>query len=122
MARVLVAKGPRPEARRVQMKTSWVATMRPSSQDIVFFFSSRRRHTRLQGDWSSDVCSSDLWCREAITDLTPLTGGTVAEPPSKSSAPSDEILLFAALAGDHRAWNKLTERLEIGRASCRERV
>src|SRR5256885_917736 len=24
-----------------------------------FFFSSRRRHTRLQGDWSSDVCSSD---------------------------------------------------------------
>src|SRR5688500_19318559 len=26
----------------------------------AFFFSSRRRHTRLQGDWSSDVCSSDL--------------------------------------------------------------
>src|SRR2546426_5880175 len=28
---------------------------------VFFFFSSRRRHTRLQGDWSSDVCSSDLW-------------------------------------------------------------
>src|SRR2546426_6054415 len=27
---------------------------------LVFFFSSRRRHTRLKGDWSSDVCSSDL--------------------------------------------------------------
>src|SRR6266446_10985013 len=27
---------------------------------VIFFFSSRRRHTRLQGDWSSDVCSSDL--------------------------------------------------------------
>src|SRR5256885_13986733 len=27
---------------------------------MVVFFSSRRRHTRLQGDWSSDVCSSDL--------------------------------------------------------------
>src|SRR5437016_9973407 len=27
---------------------------------IVFFFSSRRRHTRLVSDWSSDVCSSDL--------------------------------------------------------------
>src|SRR5437879_10785646 len=26
----------------------------------VFFFSSRRRHTRYIGDWSSDVCSSDL--------------------------------------------------------------
>src|SRR2546426_2681568 len=30
----------------------------------VFFFSSRRRHTRLQGDWSSDVCSSDLYSFE----------------------------------------------------------
>src|SRR5688500_20357882 len=27
---------------------------------MLFFFASRRRHTRLQGDWSSDVCSSDL--------------------------------------------------------------
>src|SRR5688500_3954106 len=27
---------------------------------FLFFFSSRRRHTSLQGDWSSDVCSSDL--------------------------------------------------------------
>src|SRR5574337_299840 len=30
------------------------------SQFFFFFFSSRRRHTRLSGDWSSDVCSSDL--------------------------------------------------------------
>src|SRR6266487_6738517 len=27
---------------------------------MFFFFSSRRRHTRWTGDWSSDVCSSDL--------------------------------------------------------------
>src|ERR1039457_6777368 len=33
----------------------------------VFFFSSRRRHTRLQGDWSSDVCSSDLLKRSHIS-------------------------------------------------------
>src|SRR5205807_6394093 len=31
---------------------------------VLFFFSSRRRHTRLQGDWSSDVCSSDLTTEE----------------------------------------------------------
>src|SRR5690348_17865495 len=42
---------------------------------IVFFFSSRRRHTRWTGDWSSDVCSSDLWRnvsrREAyLADIT----------------------------------------------------
>src|SRR5207248_4149610 len=30
------------------------------SGEVVFFFSSRRRHTRSYGDWSSDVCSSDL--------------------------------------------------------------
>ena len=29
-------------------------------EDLYFFFSSRRRHTRYIGDWSSDVCSSDL--------------------------------------------------------------
>src|SRR5260370_2071414 len=27
---------------------------------VIFFFSSRRRHTRFKCDWSSDVCSSDL--------------------------------------------------------------
>src|SRR5205807_3287826 len=37
-----------------------------------FFFSSRRRHTRLQGDWSSDVCSSDLASARQMPD----PGGT----------------------------------------------
>src|SRR5688500_18663353 len=44
--------------------------MSVSIRDIVcrclFFFSSRRRHTRLQGDWSSDVCSSDLNAVDAV--------------------------------------------------------
>src|SRR5256885_8707818 len=35
---------------------------------LIFFFSSRRRHTRLQGDWSSDVCSSDL--KQALVTLS----------------------------------------------------
>src|SRR6266487_4979320 len=40
---------------------------------LLFFFSSRRRHTRWTGDWSSDVCSSDLGiCR------LPAIGGTAA--------------------------------------------
>src|SRR4051794_3626243 len=36
---------------------------------FFFFFSSRRRHTRWTGDWSSDVCSSDLarWIKEKST-------------------------------------------------------
>src|SRR5206468_10195116 len=31
-----------------------------AESDNCFFFSSRRRHTRSDRDWSSDVCSSDL--------------------------------------------------------------
>src|SRR6266566_7563403 len=33
---------------------------------LYFFFSSRRRHTSLQGDWSSDVCSSDLEMPDSV--------------------------------------------------------
>src|SRR6266487_4634769 len=32
----------------------------PYKIHVLFFFSSRRRHTSSTGDWSSDVCSSDL--------------------------------------------------------------
>src|SRR2546421_7102796 len=34
---------------------------------IFFFFSSRRRHTRSDRDWSSDVCSSDLYGEMALS-------------------------------------------------------
>src|SRR2546422_2336964 len=40
------------------------------SWSSVFFFSSRRRHTRCSRDWSSDVCSSDLGLRDVIQDTT----------------------------------------------------
>src|SRR5437867_11378021 len=36
---------------------------------MSFFFSSRRRHTRSYGDWSSDVCSSDLQLSRAFRAL-----------------------------------------------------
>src|SRR2546426_1416973 len=55
---------------------------------LFFFFSSRRRHTRLQGDWSSDVCSSDLtaadpvavWNRETHEWWLVYTGRRVTAP------------------------------------------
>src|SRR5438876_12068707 len=37
-----------------------LTTARWLTDEFFFFFSSRRRHTRWTGDWSSDVCSSDL--------------------------------------------------------------
>src|SRR5256886_8634449 len=44
---------------------------------FFFFFSSRRRHTRFDCDWSSDVCSSDLfaaagWGGSALTHSLPV--------------------------------------------------
>src|SRR3712207_46567 len=41
---------------------------------VCFFFSSRRRHTRYWRDWSSDVCSSDLWGYSSIGYLAPHAG------------------------------------------------
>src|SRR5437764_5919187 len=40
---------------------------------IFFFFSSRRRHTRYIGDWSSDVCSSDLEMIQRRPGIDPRT-------------------------------------------------
>src|ERR1039457_7373591 len=59
---------------------------------VVYFFSSRRRHTRLQGDWSSDVCSSDL-----MVSITPegerlMTG----LPGFKKSQEADGTFLYQA--------------------------
>src|SRR5687768_17709393 len=45
--------------------TAWVV-------EFVFFFSSRRRHTRCSRDWSSDVCSSDLSHLLNCIQLTPM--------------------------------------------------
>src|SRR5690606_40269118 len=45
---------------------------------LIFFFSSRRRHTSFSRDWSSDVCSSDLRrMKESLDTSAQLT--TVAE-------------------------------------------
>src|SRR5256885_8701452 len=45
------------------IKSFFLEVTRATDTIFLFFFSSRRRHTRLQGDWSSDVCSSDLLLR-----------------------------------------------------------
>src|SRR2546430_5542873 len=57
---------------------------------LFFFFSSRRRHTRFDCDWSSDVCSSDLSWRAALALLATLTLRTApavaaAAPPAADS-------------------------------------
>src|SRR5207248_6424684 len=94
-------------------------------------FSSRRRHTRSYGDWSSDVCSSDLLApvagerRRADDRVVLLQDGEpalVAEALVEPGRPLD----VAEQQRDRRLGRGVRPRatlaLEIGRASCRERV
>src|SRR2546430_3725573 len=70
---------------------------------LFFFFSSRRRHTRFDCDWSSDVCSSDLASvlgptddrvpedllgLSDITEMTTATGGVVLGPVGRKRTPA----------------------------------
>src|SRR5207302_4123499 len=93
--------------------------------DSCFFFSSRRRHTRFSRDWSSDVCSSDLF-RDNRDHLSPSTGDSV----SSLAIPSylddllevDPLLEDSNVEGESLQFIQREEReIEIGRASCRER-
>src|SRR5437868_15547434 len=73
---------------------------------LSFFFSSRRRHTRSKRDWSSDVCSSDL-------GMTRTSSGFLWVSVAAMRAPVAHWARFIALG---------VRGMEIGRASCRERV
>src|SRR2546426_1978939 len=64
--RGMVKMDVRLRAHQVQYLT-WTRLRKVHFYLSFFFFSSRRRHTRLQGDWSSDVCSSDLSPGSTIT-------------------------------------------------------
>src|SRR3712207_8499366 len=89
-------------------------SLRVSSVSVCsffFFFSSRRRHTRYWRDWSSDVCSSDLGQFVALFGSADRYLGEIDAALGRSTAVP---LLEAALEMD--------TRMEIGRASCRERV
>src|SRR5699024_11676887 len=46
---------------------------------VFFFVSSRRRHTRSKRDWSSDVCSSDLWTTTADNTYLPKVATSVVD-------------------------------------------
>src|SRR6266542_5785181 len=53
---------------------------------LFFFFSSRRRHTRCYRDWSSDVCSSDLWATEETARKIAQLGGKDLDQLRQSAA------------------------------------
>src|SRR5690625_8019605 len=53
---------------------------------MLFFFTSRRRHTRWPRDWSSDVCSSDL-----VADQVDALGDLVGDPVGAGVAVGDRL-------------------------------
>src|SRR5690606_40374027 len=91
---------------------------------FVFFFSSRRRHTRFSRDWSSDVCSSDLGgTRPARQHLAAQCGDEARQIEVDVLARVVDLARLQELGDEHRPL--LTARLvnaQIGRASCRERA
>src|SRR5206468_6711910 len=94
-------------------------------------FSSRRRHTRSDRDWSSDVCSSDLSGRgsgqvslQTRSGTNQFHGAGFVFNRNSALAASD---FFANQKGTKPTYinrNQFGGRLggQIGRASCRERV
>src|SRR5947199_6338493 len=88
---------------------------------LFFFFSSRRRHTRCLSDWSSDVCSSDLFeswgSRHGFSEVGEQSVGRAGPDPRLL-----ESVLGVAVRGDSVLPRARQLHAEIGRASCRERV
>src|SRR5690625_3742058 len=76
-----------------------------------FFFSSRRRHTRWPRDWSSDVCSSDLY---AWLEERPLASASIGQAHRGRLHDGTEVIVKVRKPG--------VREDEIGRASCRGRV
>src|SRR5690625_7237177 len=80
---------------------------------MLFFFSSRRRHTRWPRDWSSDVCSSDL--RDLAVVLVFICPETVHYLKTLRPILKEKIVKAAEGFESFKVLSK------IGRASCRER-
>src|SRR5690606_40938316 len=83
-----------------------------------FFFSSRRRHTRFSRDWSSDVCSSDLFVDQAAEAR--VVRRIAKEHPAGGHVPEGEGLGREVSGGLEVGASGVC--IKIGRASCRERV
>src|SRR5947199_7441054 len=90
---------------------------------FLFFFSSRRRHTRCLSDWSSDVCSSDLILARSVWNILVfmlnslifiLIGLQLSGIVARLQGYTGRDLVTYALA--------ISMIAKIGRASCRERV
>src|SRR5256886_8742895 len=80
---------------------------------LCFFFSSRRRHTRFDCDWSSDVCSSDLGI---IVEVFGLSIPFIVAMTLPMAVLVAVLYTFSHLAAD----NERSEERRVGK-ECRSR-
>src|SRR5690348_17824518 len=111
-----------PVIRNIPVQRLVTGVQLPACQSVFFFFSSRRRHTRWTGDWSSDVCSSDLGKTAAFAiPILQLIEPAMRKPQALIVVPTRELCVQVT-----REFGTLGKYMhsseEIGRASCRERV
>src|SRR2546430_9101469 len=90
---------------------------------LFFFFSSRRRHTRFDCDWSSDVCSSDL-ADATGGQLTLTAGGSVSSAGDllAKGTPGDGGSISISAGGDVTLAGEVhrSEERRVGK-ECRSR-
>src|SRR5256886_12376869 len=87
---------------------------------FLFFFSSRRRHTRFDCDWSSDVCSSDLLILLMAGSRFTYRIWKEHRLYSPLAALGEPVLVLGAGEAGARLTKELAHS-QIGRAACRGR-
>src|SRR3712207_7844211 len=91
------------------------------SFSFIFFFSSRRRHTRYWRDWSSDVCSSDLNVTELGGTADPTTRVSIsANLDAATVVSTQEATYNATAAATSMARFNRSEERRVGK-ECRSR-
>src|SRR3546814_8881979 len=100
---------------------------------FVFFFKQKTAYEMRISDWSSDVCSSDLSGSQTMTMHRPPHPGEILREDviaplglsvtgAADRLAMSRVALSRVLKGQAGVRPDLAVRLEIGRASCRERV
>src|SRR2546430_10230732 len=126
MRRSAATSAARPRSGGVRIKPAGQGYEQPIAEEVVdafFFFSSRRRHTRFDCDWSSDVCSSDLggvWQRSTPMSMSHRAQRMALHHLRHRADAQLNLIPLIDILSVMVAF--LLVYSKIGRASCRERV
>src|SRR5256886_12853232 len=112
------ARGPRPPSPPPACPPRWPSGCASSGSGSVFFFSSRRRHTRFDCDWSSDVCSSDLTVESKTNFLRAVRDGAFTATTRPLHKGRTLIVLETVIEREDGKLAAKVTQTQIRRASC----